>query len=307
LDATNVVEQPVVAVITSLSYDHTHLLGSTLSEIAAEKAGIIKPGFPVVSAPQWDEGRAVIERIAAERGSPLTLVGRDFEYTVDAGDANGQWLTANAPGDARQRYWTPLIGAHQAVNAAVALAALRHVAAAGLQLDQRALEVGLRTVNWPGRLEVVRRAPWLVLDVAHNAESALRLREALTHAFPLPPAGKLVLLFGASSDKDVAGMFRELLPLTAHLILTQAATPRAFSTDQLEELARDSGYSGVISTRPTAEAALRLAESLVTPQDLMCVTGSLFVVGELRTVLGLSPARAAYLDVTDVQTLQSSY
>jgi dihydrofolate synthase / folylpolyglutamate synthase len=305
LDATNVIHKPLVSVITSLSYDHMYLLGNTLGEIAFEKGGIIKPNCPVVSAPQKDEGREVLENIAAERGSPLTLVGRDFEYTVGAGDVNGQWLTANAPGEPPHRYWTPLLGAHQALNAAVALAALRHVQAAGIEISERALDAGLRAVNWPARMEVVRRSPWLVLDVAHNAESALRLREALTGIFPVLPKGKIVLVFGASSDKDVSGMFRELLPLASHLILTQAMSPRAFSTDQLTELARLSGYEGEIDALPDATDAIHFAQSLVKePNDLICVTGSLFVVGEMRNVLGLSPARAAYLDEAAVQAMQ---
>lgn len=306
LDATNVIHKPLVSVITSLSYDHMYLLGNTLAEIAFEKGGIIKPGFPVVSAPQKDEGREVLENIAAERGSPLTLVGRDFEYAVGDGDVNGQWLTANAVGEPPRRYWTPLLGAHQALNAAVALAALRHVQAAGIAISERAIDAGLRAANWPARLEVVRRTPWLVLDAAHNAESALRLREALTSIFPVLPRGKIVLVFGASSDKDVSGMFRELLPITSHLVLTQAMTPRAFSTDQLAEFARLSGYEHDITQLPDAADALHFAESLVQPNDLICVTGSLFVVGEMRNVLGLSPARAAYLDEAAVQAMQAN-
>lgn len=304
LDATNIVQSPVVSVITSLSYDHMHLLGNTLSEIAYEKAGIIKPYRPVVSAPQHDEGRAVLERIADERHAPLTLVGRDLLYTIEQGDANGQWLTAHTPDKPPRRYWTPLIGGHQAVNAAVALATIGHVRRAGLNIPDRALDTGLRQVNWAGRLEVVRRAPWLVLDVAHNAESALRLREALEQAFPVLPAGRLVLIFGASSDKDVPGMFRELLPITSHLVLMQANSPRAFSTHQLEQMARETGYGRTVEQCAAAADALQHAEAQLTVADLICVTGSLFVVGEMRAVLGLPPARATYLDEAAVQALQ---
>jgi dihydrofolate synthase/folylpolyglutamate synthase len=306
LDATNIVQSPVVSTITSLSYDHMHLLGNTLGEIAIEKAGIIKPQRPVVSAPQHDEGRAVLERIAAERHAPLTLVGRDFLYAVEQGDANGQWLTAHMPDKPPRRYWTPLIGAHQAVNAAVALATIEHARRAGMTIPDRALDAGLRQVNWAGRLEVVRRAPWLVLDVAHNGESALRLREALEGAFPVLTDSKLVLIFGASSDKDVPAMFRELLPVTAHLVLMQANSPRAFTTDQLATMAREAGFSGHIEQCPAAVDALQRAEAMVSATDMICVTGSLFVVGEMRDVLGLPPARATYLDEAAVQALQLS-
>lgn len=305
LDATNVLRAPLVATITSLSYDHMHLLGNTLAEIAFEKAGIIKPGVPVVSAPQWDEGREVLERVSAERGSPLTLVGRDYLYAAEEGDMNGQWLSAGLPGSPQRRYWTPLMGDHQALNAAVALATLRQAQQAGFTIGEQAIVQGLRRVNWPGRLEVVRRSPWLVLDVAHNAESARWLREALTTRFPVLPSNKIVLIFGALSDKDVNGMFRELLPITAHLLLLQAINPRAFTTEQLMQLAREAGYDGPITAMTSAQEALDAAEALVSDKDLIGVTGSLMIVGEMRTVLGLAPARAAYLDDAAVQAMQA--
>jgi dihydrofolate synthase/folylpolyglutamate synthase len=305
LDATNVLRTPLVATITSLSYDHMHLLGNTLAEIAFEKAGIIKPGIPVVSAPQRDEGREVLERVATERGSPLVLVGRDYLYSAEEGDMNGQWLSAGLPGSPARRYWTPLMGDHQALNAAVALATLRQVQQAEFTISDEAIDQGLRRVNWPGRLEVVRRSPWLVLDVAHNAESARWLREALTTRFPVLPAGKIVLIFGALSDKDVNGMFRELLPITSHLLLLQAVNPRAFTTEQLTALAHDAGYAGPIVAMTSAQEALGAAEALVGGDDLICVTGSLMIVGEMRTVLELAPARAAYLDDAAVQAMQS--
>ncbi|MFN8418533.1 MAG: folylpolyglutamate synthase/dihydrofolate synthase family protein [Anaerolineae bacterium] len=262
LDSTNIIRSPLVSVITSLSYDHQHLLGNTLAEIAYEKAGIIKENVPVVSAPQWDEARGTLERIAMERNAPLTLVGRDFLYAAEAGDHNGQWFSAHAPEQPEQRYWTPLIGEHQAINAAVALAALQHVRAQGFKIDERAIEMGLKLVNWPGRLEVVRRAPWLVLDVAHNAESARRLKEALTTAFPVLPQGKLILIFGAFTDKDVKGMMRELLPITAHLILMQPINPRAFDTYQLRQMAQEQGSTQARSKRSLRQKKLKQAEEI---------------------------------------------
>lgn len=302
LDATNIIRAPLVSTITSLSYDHMALLGNTLASIAFEKAGIIKPGIPVVSAPQSVEALEVLERIAAERGSPLTLVGRDYDYQLDSADEYGQWFTMNRHGDAPNCYWTPLLGEHQAINAAVALATLDHVRAAGVPISDEAIRTGLRLVNWPGRLEVVRRSPWLVLDVAHNAASAERLANAITTIFK---PDHLILIFGAFSDKDVPGMFKALLPITSHLILMQGISPRAFSTDQLAELARDSGYTGPLETIPVASDALARAEALAAPGDLICATGSLAsVVGELRAILGLAPARAAYLDEAAVQAMQ---
>jgi dihydrofolate synthase / folylpolyglutamate synthase len=306
LDATNIVEKPLVSTITSLSYDHMHLFGNTLAEIAYEKAGIIKPGVPVVSAPQPDEALSVIEHTASERGSTLTLVGRDVLFGAQSEDEYGQWFTVRRHGRNPERFWTPLLGKHQVVNAAVALATLEHARQADLKIatkvTEEALHTGLRLVNWPGRLEVIRRAPWLVMDVAHNADSAERLASALKAIFPYD---KLIIIFGAFTDKDVQGMFNALLPLTSHLVLMQAINPRAFSADHLGEMAQNAGYYGPLELIPPADEALARAESLAGPRDLICVTGSLSIVGEIRNLLQLTPARAAYLDESIVQTLQN--
>lgn len=306
LDATNVLRAPLVSTITSLSYDHTALLGNTLAEIAFEKAGIIKPGVPVVSAPQAPEALAVVERVAAERNAPLRVVGRNARFEAGAGDEYGQSFEVSLGGQAPHTYWTPLLGAHQALNATVAIATLDRVRAAGLPVDERAVHAGLRLVNWPGRLEVVRRAPWLVLDVAHNGASAERLREALSGIFlARRPGARVILVFGAFRDKDVPAMYHALLPIADQLVLMQANNPRAFGVEELTDLARQSGYQGRIEALPAAHDALAFAESSARPDDLICVTGSFSVVGEVRSVLGLPPARATYLDEVTVQNLQA--
>src|SRR5215467_10513670 len=171
LDATNILRAPLVSTITSLSYDHMHLLGNTLSEIAFEKGGIIKSGVPVVSAPQTAEAITVLDKIAAERGAPLTLVGRDYQFASEKADVHGQWFTVTPNGKPDHRYWTPLLGEHQVINAAVAVATLDHVRKR-MPIPDTALINGLRWVNWPGRMEVAAKSPWIVLDVAHNAASA---------------------------------------------------------------------------------------------------------------------------------------
>lgn len=298
LDATNIVVDPVAAVITSLSYDHMYLLGNTLGEIAGEKAGIIKPGRPVISAPQPEEGLQVIEQVAAARSAPLTLVGRDYHYTAGLMTADEQYFTAGTDPNQQHQYRTRLLGAHQAINAAVALATVEVVRQAGLpfshQIDDAAIEEGLRTVNWPGRLEIVTRSPWLILDSAHNAASAAVLREALLQIVQAPI--HRVIVFGASNDKDIDGMFRELLGITDTLILTEAASPRAVSVDELYSTAFKTGYGGEIYKRPSIREALESAQRMAVGGGMVCITGSLFVVGEARTLLGLSPDRAAYLD-----------
>jgi dihydrofolate synthase/folylpolyglutamate synthase len=283
LDATNVVT-PVVSVVTSLSYDHMHLLGDTLDLIAREKGGIIKPGVPVVSAPQPPEALDVLEVIAAERHSPFTLVGRDWLYTPEPSSWTGQEFSAAPVGEVPASYCTALSGEHQALNATVALAALNHARQAGVAVTPEGIRDGFEHVDWPGRLEVVQRSPLLVLDAAHNAASARRLREALDEMFRQRP---LAMIFGASADKDIPGMFDALLPAVDYLIASQAVHPRAFTVEMIESLAREQGYQGPIYKVPDTRAALEQAEVLVGPSGLVCATGSLFLVGEIRTVCGL--------------------
>jgi dihydrofolate synthase/folylpolyglutamate synthase len=283
LDATNVVT-PVVSVITSLSYDHTLLLGDSLASIAREKGGIIKPGVPVVSAPQPPEALDVLSEIAVGRYSPMTLIGRDWQYVHESSTLSGTRFQAGPYGEPLETYYTALPGEHQALNATVALAALHHARAAGVAVRSDGIRAGFEQVDWPGRLEVVEHMPLLVLDAAHNAASARRLRAALEELFPQHP---LALIFGVSADKDVSGIFEALLPLAHYLIAVQAVHPRALAPDEISAIARQRGYEGVIEEIPQIEAALRRAGELVGPDGLICTTGSLFVIGEMRTVCGL--------------------
>lgn len=283
LDATNVVT-PVVSVITSLSYDHMHLLGDSLAEIASEKAGIIKPGVPVVSAPQPPEALDVLTRTASVQHAPLTLIGRDWLYTPEPGTPDGTRFTAGLAGQVPDTYFTALAGEHQVLNAAVALAALDHARQAGVRITAEGIRAGFERVDWPGRLEVAGEAPLLVLDAAHNAASARRLRAALDELFTRRP---LVLVFGASADKDVAGMFDALLPITHSLIASQAVHPRALDPDAIESVARSVGYQGPVYLIPQVDKALHTAAGLAGPEGMVCVTGSLFIIGEVRTLVGL--------------------
>lgn len=283
LDATNVV-QPAVSVITSLSYDHMHLLGNSLAAIAREKGGIIKAGVPVVSAPQPPEALDVLRGIAQERGAPFTLVGHDWLYEpLPPSDAGEHFLAAPAA-QPMQPYHVSLVGEHQALNATVALAALAHVREAGVPLTDAGIRAGFAAVDWPGRLEVLSREPLLIADAAHNAASARRLRATLEARFWRQP---MALVFGASADKDITGMFDALLPLADVLIVTEAAHPRAIAAEELEALALQQGYSGPIERVIGVAAAMARAVEHVGPQGLVCTTGSLFVVGEARDAFGL--------------------
>lgn len=283
LDATNVVT-PLVSVITSLSYDHTYLLGDSLASIAREKGGIIKPGIPVVSAPQEQEALTVLKEISSERNAALTVVGRDWSFEAGEYRSDGQVFRVQRSGEPPSVYTTALAGEHQALNATVALAALEHVRQYGIAISEQAIRMGLLAVDWPGRLELVDREPLLLLDAAHNAESAQRLHDALVKLYPQRP---LALVLGASADKDIAGIFEALLPIVDYLILAQAVHPRALAPGQLAEIARATGYDGPIDELAATDEALARASELVGPDGLVCGTGSLFLVGELRDICEL--------------------
>lgn len=288
LDATNVV-RPVVSIITSLSYDHIHLLGNSLASIAAEKGGIIKHRVPLVSAPQDPEALEVLERICQDRQAPMTLVGREWPYTSYPVELTGQRIVANGV-----EYRTPLIGQHQAINTAVVTAAIEHVRQAGIAVPETALHEGLASVSWPGRLEIVQQNPALVFDAAHNRASARCLRETLQALFGERP---LMLVFGAKGDKDIIGMMDELLPYVDHLVITQAIDSRAEGTDTLVTIARHTGYTGPITVQPVVGEAVQFA--LANTKGMVCITGSLYVVGEARTVLGLQPGKAIRSTISD--------
>lgn len=292
LDATNVVV-PIVSVITSLSYDHTYLLGETLAEIAGEKAGIIKAGTTVVLAPQKEEARLVIARIAEERKAPLVQVGHDYLYAPLAHSLDGQiflvWprteqVMVNAyieSGGAQE--WEPtrlsisLLGYHQVENAATAYAALQTSRLAGLKVSEAAIQRGFSNVSWPGRFEILRRSPPVVVDSAHNRDSAQKLRLALDDYFPGRP---VVMLFGASEDKDIQGMFAELLPRVRQVIATRSFHPRAIDPERLVELAHTFGCPA--KAVPQVSDALEEALQIAGQEAVVLVSGSLFVVAEAR-------------------------
>jgi dihydrofolate synthase/folylpolyglutamate synthase len=284
LDATNVIT-PLVSAITSLSYDHMYLLGNTLALIAGEKAGIIKTGIPVVSAPQADEALETLQRIALERHAPLIVVGRDIPFHPHSTSFVGQQVTLVDDGQ-EKTYRTNLLGQHQAINTMVAYAALKQVQRAGITIPEKAFVEGFQNVKWAGRFEIVQREIPVIMDAAHNRASAQCLRETLLSLFPNRPR---ILVFGAKGDKDIQGMMEELLPSIDLLILTQAVDSRAESLDQLEYIAHQTNYTGQLVRVPVVGEAIQKAITLAEKTGVVCITGSLYVVGEARTDLGLQP------------------
>ncbi len=279
LDATNVVI-PVVSVITSISYDHTQLLGNTLTQIAGEKAGIIKPGVPVVAAPQYEEARQVIERVAHDRGCNFIQVGKDIQFEGVSKGLAGQTFrvwSAVAPQNGALDLSIQLLGLHQAANAATAYAALEIFDKLGLKVNHPAIIAGFSKAFWPGRFEIVQQTPPVILDCAHNRDSALKLRLTLDEYYP---GKKVVLVFGASEDKDIEGMFTELMPVVKELIAVKSFHPRAIDPDKLVNLAHSFGHP--VACIEDVSQAVEKALHLIGDNDLMLVTGSIFVVAEAR-------------------------
>lgn len=277
LDSTNIVT-PLVSVITSISYDHTNILGDTLTQIASEKGGIIKPGIPLVSSPQQAEARHVLQQIANERHALLTLVGKDIIYQKIQDSLEGQSVQVEVDGECSE-FEIPLLGEHQVENAVTAFTALQVLVDQGWQLSLHDIQHGFADVDWPGRFEVVHKSPFVVLDGAHNRDSAARLKQAIDTYFP---DTCVVLVYGASKDKDIPAMFEELLPYIHTLLPVQADHPRAISADELAELA--SGYSCNIQILPTIQQSIRQAMKIAGAHGVVLVTGSLYLLGEARQV-----------------------
>lgn len=292
LDATNIVS-PQVCVITSISYDHSEFLGDSLAKIAGEKAGIIKPGVPVVVSPQKDEAHTAIKNIADEQAAQLVQVGRDYLFAPLNRSLFGQnflvWpVSEQTMVDAYiesggEKEWEPtrismpLLGYHQVENAATAYAALDIARKRGFDIGYSDIKKGFNDVKWPARFEVLQTQPALVIDSAHNRDSALKLRLALDDYFPGRP---VVMVFGASEDKDIDGMFAELMPRVNRVIATKSFHPRSMEPDHLVEYAHRFGKSVIVV--PAVEDALDEALKIVKGDEMVVVTGSIFVAAGAR-------------------------
>jgi dihydrofolate synthase/folylpolyglutamate synthase len=292
LDATNVL-YPNVCAITSISYDHTQLLGKTLPEIAEEKAGIIKAGAPVVSAPQDDSALERIAAIARERGARLRVVGRDWLFSRDSfSHASQSFHMQPSPELADEiRQWPPthfiipLLGPHQIDNAAVAVAVSEELCEQGFEISLDAIQQGLANVIWPGRFEVFADSgKTIILDCAHNRDSTAKLVATLREQYN---GVKPVLIFGASDDKDVSGMLTELTPQVSQVIIAKADHPRASDPDRLvamtEAVAAECGVALSVNVAHTVSDALEAARG--GKDDFILVTGSIFLVADIRALL----------------------
>ncbi|MFO0909582.1 MAG: folylpolyglutamate synthase/dihydrofolate synthase family protein [Isosphaeraceae bacterium] len=291
LDSTNAI-RPVVSVITNISFDHTKQLGNTLAAIAREKAGIIKRGRPVVSGERQSEPREVIRAVARQRRSRYREIGSDFEFDYQPPH---QPLERPTPGTVTTRLWNgssvtgdlPLLGRHQAENAAVAAATIEVLREEGLDIAQDALSRGFAGLAFPARVEIMGENPWLVVDGAHNVASALALEETLRTCLPAVPR---TLVFGTTRDKDLLGQLRVLLPGSSQVVATRyVENPRAVPPEDVAAAVQSlAGPNVVIAADP--REAIETARRLTPSHGLICVTGSLFLAAETRAVLlGMAP------------------
>jgi len=284
LDATNVIV-PIVSVITTIGHDHMHILGRTLALIAGEKAGIIKEGVPMVSAPQARAALAVIEQVSAQKRAPLHLVGQEWHWQGAHHALECQQFSASRRAGHPAPYGSlsyedlclPLLGKHQLRNAAVVLETIEVLRGAGIPVSEQAVRQGLRRVLWPARFEIMGRDPYFVVDGAHNVDSARVLARTLHEYFP---GRHPLFVLGILSDKDIPAILHQLLPQGQGAILVHPRHPRAADPRQLQQQAVPYGIATEI-VEDVGEAT-RQALQKVAPGGLVLATGSFTTAGAAR-------------------------
>jgi dihydrofolate synthase/folylpolyglutamate synthase len=291
LDATNIVE-PIVSVITSISKDHMAVLGNTIEKIAQEKAGIIKPGIPVVFAPQQPEAAAVIELMAKKQDAPIIDVSKAYSYEPIMYDLAGQEFRIHLKSMSQtsvqesevgicrsEKFSIPLLGRHQIDNALTAFAVLVDVVQKRMPITIQQIRTGFKKVKWPCRFEILQNSPLLIVDSAHNRDSAQKLRNTLDDYLPKK---EIILIFGASEDKDIEGMLEELAPRIKTFIMTQSTHPRAMSAEKMILLQKNKTIPTI--ARVPIERALRESYKHVNNNSAIIVAGSLFIAAAVKEV-----------------------
>jgi dihydrofolate synthase / folylpolyglutamate synthase len=280
LDATNVVD-PLVSIITRVDFDHTAYLGDTLEKIAVEKAGIIKPGRPVVCGAMPEEARGVVRRTARERGCLFADVQECANVTLAGEGFSGQKLRVETTDRAYGTVRIPLLGRHQVENLATAVTAIDVLrSSAQLPFDEAAVSAGFSRVNWPGRCEVVKQAPPVILDGAHNPGGAVVFAETLARMLDGKP---VALVVGMCGDKDVAGILHPFRSIAKSVWAVRISNERAVAPERILQEARSMGWELHEAALPDA---MREAETwAVANNGAVCAAGSLFLVGEVRELL----------------------
>jgi len=280
LDATNILN-PLVCAITPISYEHTDRLGNTLSRIAGEKAGIIKDNSSCVSAPQEKEALRVIEDVCRSKKARLLLVGRDILFEELASDGNREYFNILGLFGEYPRLETGLLGPHQIVNTSTAVGIVEILKSKGVPIYNDAIREGVACAKWEGRLEIIGRDPLTVLDGAQNRASARALADAVRKRLGNK---RVVLVLGVSKDKDIKGITEELLPLAYSVVITKARiAERAAEPQAIKDFITVKDKDVVMAS--SVEEALLKARLAAKQEDLILITGSLFVVGEARELL----------------------
>ena len=289
-DATNVIDSGV-SVITPIALDHTKWLGSTIEEIAREKAGIIKPGQVVVIMAQEEEVLDILLEQARSVDAIARVEGRDFEVVDRQMGVGGQMVTIRTPSAVYEDVFVPLFGQYQAHNAAAALVAVEAFMG-GRGLDGRIVEQGLMNASSPGRMQVVRHSPTIIVDAAHNPAGAATLREAVESSFGF---ARIAGVYAAMGDKDVEGVLSEVEPFIDHLVVTQMPGERAADIARLAEIAEEVFGPDRVDVRESladaVDRAAEIAEAGAEPADRsgVLVFGSVMLAGEMLALAGNSP------------------
>lgn len=283
LDCTNVCD-PLVTVITNISLDHTAILGDTVEQIAAEKAGIIKPRVPVVLGVRQPSVIELCEKTAAAAEAPSQRLERDIQVEVQSVSRDGQELRVRTATQSYEDLSLPLAGVHQADNAALAVAAAEVVAEADPRITAAAIRRGLGQAAWPLRFEVIPGSPTIILDAAHNPDAVAAVISTLASGeWPEQPRS---LIFGACRDKDLRGMLQQLLPAFQHVTFTRCQTsPRGCTPTELQEAAAGLRHAAEIHLADGIEGAIDHSRQAAGPDGLVCVTGSLFLAAECQGYL----------------------
>lgn len=291
LDATNVVS-PVISVITSLSYDHMNILGDTIEKIAIEKAGIIKEKIPVVIAPQgFHQVNEVLAEIAEKNNSQVTSVNKEYIYSSHAHSLVGQSFflsRVNSEKVKPEKYTISLLGYHQIENAATARAVLDLLMGRGFHISEHNVVDGFLSAHWPCRFEIIKQKPLIIVDSAHNVDSAAKLQVTVKDYLV---NRKLTLIFGASEDKDIRGMFEKLFPVVDDIIVTKSIHPRAFEPENLAGIASQLHREAKITQ--SLEEALKLV-SEKSLEDVILITGSIFVAAAAKEIITQEKVRKNY-------------
>jgi dihydrofolate synthase/folylpolyglutamate synthase len=282
LDSTNVIRPEVVG-ITSLSIDHQHQLGETLGSIAKEKAGVFKRGVPVITVEQDPEALRVLKSHASAVKAPLSVTGSDIDFSqrfeTSREDGPHTRICLTTPTSKFEHLRVPLYGKHQAINCGLALAMLDKLKESGYEIDDERATEGLNDVSLMGRMEMICDDPRIMIDAAHNAASIRALIHAIGQNIPYD---SMVVIFGCNSDKDVKGMLHQLQYGADKVIFTRSKSAKAISPEDLAETYTEM-CGKMCQSATTLGEALRLAKSAVDREDLICITGSFYLIGQAKT------------------------